>query len=369
VARIGINALYLIPGGVGGTEIYLRELLEALARIDADNLYFIFTNRDTAADLVPRQANFLRKAQPVRAKFRPARLLWEQTVLPLEAGRYRLDVLFNPGFTSPLLAPCPLVTMFHDLQHKRHPEYFQHLDLPFWRFFLWMSAHRARHLIATSQATRGDLQHFYRMASKTITVIPHGVGQRFFALDRSSTEPYLLYVATLHPHKNHERLLRAYARRPRRERLMLAGMAGFRAHAVRALIAELQLDGAVHVTGWIPREELYELYAHASACVIPSTFEGFGMPVLEALAAGIPTACSDIPPLRESAGDAALYFDPFDEAAIAGALDRITEDERLRRTLAESGPRQARSFTWERTARQTLNTLLSMGRSEAPQLD
>ncbi len=359
MARIGINALYLIPGGVGGAEIYLCELLEALARIDASNLYFIFTNRDTGADLIPRQANFHWKAQAVRAKFRPARILWEQTVLPLEAARYRLDVLFNPGFTSPLLAPCPSVTVFHDLQHKRHPEYFQRLDLPFWRLFLWMSAHRARHLIATSEATSADLQRFYRIASKTITVIPHGVGQRFFTLDRSSTEPYLLYVATLHPHKNHERLLRAFARRPRRERLVLAGMAGFHDQAIRDLIAELRLADAVHLTGWVPREELYDLYAHASACVIPSTFEGFGMPVLEALAAGIPTACSDIPPLRESAGDAALYFDPFDENAIALALDRITEDEILRRTLAESGPRQARSFTWERTARQTLETLLS----------
>lgn len=360
MARIGINALYLIPGGVGGTEIYLRELLEALARIDANNLYFIFTNLETGEDLVPRQANFHRKAQAVRAKFRPARILWEQTVLPLEAAHCRLDVLFNPGFTSPLFTPCPSVTVFHDLQHKRHPEYFQRLDLPFWRLFLWMAAHRSRHLIATSEATRTDLEHFYRIARKSITVIPHGVGQRFFGLDRSAIEPYFLYVATLHPHKNHERLLRAYARRPRRERLVLAGMAGFHAQSVEALITELRLDDTVLITGWIPREELYELYAHASACVIPSTFEGFGMPVLEALAAGIPTACSDIPPLRESAGDAALFFDPLDEDAIAAALDRITGDDSLRRTLSECGPRQARSFTWERTARRTLETLLSL---------
>jgi glycosyltransferase involved in cell wall biosynthesis len=362
VARIGINALYLIPGGVGGTEIYLRELLKALAQIDTTNTYFIFTNLDTGVhvpDIVPRQANFHRIAQAVHAKFRPARILWEQTVLPLEAARYSLDVLFNPGFTTPLLAPCPSVTVFHDLQHKRHPEYFRRLDLPFWRLLLWLSAHRSRHLIAPSSATRADLQHYYGLPGKTIIVIPHGVGQRFFALDRSSPEPYLLYVATLHPHKNHERLLRAYARRPHRERLVLAGIAGFHAQAIKDLIAELDLGDSVHLTGWIPQEELYELYAHAAACVIPSTFEGFGMPVLEALAAGIPTACSDIPPLRESAGDAALFFDPLNEDAIAAALDRITEDQRLRRTLAESGPRQARSFTWERAARQTLAALLS----------
>ena len=360
MARIGINALYLIPGGVGGTEIYLRELLEALARIDTINLYFVFTNLDTGADLVPRQANFHRKVQPVRARFRPARILWEQIILPLEAARYRLDVLFNPGFTSPLLAHCPSVTVFHDLQHKRHPEHFRRLDLPFWRLFLWMSAHTSRRLIATSEATRADLQHFYRIPGKSVTVIPHGVGHRYFELDRSCPEPHLLYVATLHPHKNHERLLRAYAQRPRRERLVLAGIPGLHAKAVRALIAELNLGDSVRLTGWVTREELYGLYAHAAACVIPSTFEGFGMPVLEALAAGIPTACSDIRPLRESAGHAALFFDPFDEDAIAAALDRITGDEHLRQTLAQSGPQHARLFTWERTARKTLETLLSV---------
>jgi glycosyltransferase involved in cell wall biosynthesis len=359
-ARIGINALYLIPGRVGGTEIYLRELLEALARIDAINQYFIFTNLDTPTGLVPSQANFHQIGQNVRASFRPARILWEQTVLPFEVARYRLDVLFNPGFTSPLLARCPSVTVFHDLQHKLHPEHFQRWDLPFWRLLLWMAAHRSRALIAISEATRADLQRCYRIPGKVVAVIPHGVGPRFFTLDRSSTKPYLLYVATLHPHKNHERLLRAYAQRHRREQLVFAGLPGLHANAVRALIAELNVGDSVRLTGWIPREELYRLYAQASACVVPSTFEGFGMPVLEALAAGIPTACSDIPPLRESAGEAALFFDPRDENAIAAALDRITGDEPLRQTLARAGPQRARSFTWETTASKTLETLLSV---------
>ncbi len=360
MARIGINALYLIPGGVGGTEIYLRELLEALARIDAVNRYFVFTNLESGTDLVPSQANFHRTVQKVRASFRPARILWEQTVLPIEIARHGLDVLFNPGFTMPFLGPCPSVTLFHDLQHKRHPEHFRGLDLPVWQFLLWIAAHRSARLIATSETTRADLEHFYGIPGKLATVVPHGVADRFFALDRSHIEPYLLYVATLHPHKNHERLLRAYARRPRAERLVLAGMPGFHTRAIETLIAELNLGDSVRLTGWIPREELYRLYGRALACVNPTTFEGFGMPVLEALAAGIPTACSDIHPLREIAGDAALFFNPLDEDAIAAALDRITGDEPLRKTLALAGPQRARSFTWERTARKTLETLLQV---------
>ena len=135
--RIGINALYLIPGGVGGTEIYLRGLLAGLAEIDPVNEYFIFTNRETGSGLAPASANFQQVPQHVRAVRRSSRLLWEQTVLPIEAVKRKLDVMLNPGFTAPLLCPCPQVTVFHDLQHKRHPEYFRWFDLPFWRFFLY----------------------------------------------------------------------------------------------------------------------------------------------------------------------------------------------------------------------------------------
>src|ERR1035438_4824226 len=150
--RIGVNALYLIPGAVGGTEIYLRSLLTALAEIDHHNRYFVFTNRETGPDLVPSQANFTPVPQAVRALHRPARLLWEQTVLPLAAARRRLDVLLNPGFTAPILCGCPQVTIFHDLQHKRHPEYFRWFDLPFWNFFLFWSVTVSARIVAVSGA-------------------------------------------------------------------------------------------------------------------------------------------------------------------------------------------------------------------------
>ncbi len=357
MARIGVNALYLIPGGVGGTEIYLRELLAALATIDTVNDYYVFTNLETGQDLTPRQANFHWKQQAVHAEKRPHRTLWEQTVLPLEAGRYRLDVMFNPGFTAPLLAPCPSVTTFHDLQHKRYPEYFRWFDLPFWKFLLWAAAHRSKRLIAVSEATRADILHFYKRRPQRVVVIPHGVNPKFFTLDRSKTELYLLCVSTLHVHKNLERLVRAYASKPRAEKLVLAGLRGFRTPEIEALIAELGVGERVTIPGWLPRADLMQLYARAYAFVYPSTFEGFGMPILEAMAAGIPVACSGIPPLREVAGEAALFFDPLDEGAIAAALDRITADAELRKTLATAGPERARPFTWQKTAEKTLAAL------------
>ncbi len=358
MARIGINALYLIPGGVGGTEIYLRQLLAALAEIDSANEYLVFTNLETEADLVPKQANFQWTPQAVHARFRSARILWEQIVLPIEAARYRLDVLFNPGFTAPLFAPCRQVTVFHDLQHKRHPEYFRWFDLPFWRFLLWAAAHRSHRLIAVSEATRSDLLRYYHVPQERAAVVPHGVEPAFSHLDRSHIEPCLLCVSTLHPHKNLTRLIRAYGRKPREFRLVLAGLRGFHSESVEKRIEETGLQDSVQITGWLPREKLYGLYAHARAFIYPSTFEGFGMPVLEALAAGIPTACADIPPLREVAGDAAVFFDPLDEDAISAAIERIMEDAPLRDRLSNAGPERARPFTWARSAELTLRILL-----------
>jgi glycosyltransferase involved in cell wall biosynthesis len=359
MARIGINALYLIPGGVGGTEIYLGRLLAALGNIDRENEYFVFTNSETGADLIPSRPNFHWKPQAVRARFRPARILWEQMVLPAEAARYRLDVLFNPGFTAPVFAPCASVTVFHDLQHKHHPEYFRWFDLPFWRLLLWASAHCSRRLITVSESTRQDLMRAYRLPPARISVVLHGVEREFFTLDRSRIEPLVLCVSTLHPHKNLERLIRAYASRKRDWRLVIAGMRGFHADVLVALIAELGLRDSVQLTGWIPREELLQLYARARAFVYPSTFEGFGMPVLEGMAAGIAVACSDIPPLREVAGEAVLFFDPLNVDAISSALGQIVEDADLRAKLEKAGPARARAFTWERAARETLLALLA----------
>jgi glycosyltransferase involved in cell wall biosynthesis len=355
--RIGVNALYLIPGGVGGTEIYLRELLAALAELDQVNEYLIFTNLETQSDLIPKQANFHWKPQAVHARFRPGRILWEQIVLPFEAARYRLDVLFNPGFTAPIFSPCRQVTVFHDLQHKRYPENFRWFDLPFWRLLLWASAHRSHRLIAVSEATCSDLLRFYRIPKARVTVVHHGVEPAFSRLDRSQTEDYLLCVSTLHPHKNLPRLIRAYGRKERDSPLILAGLRGFHTETIERLIQERGLQDAVQITGWVPREELYSLYGRARAFVYPSMFEGFGMPVLEALAAGIPVACSDIAPLREVAGDAALYFDPLNEDDIASAIERVMSDEQLREHLIQAGRERARPFTWQRSAEQTLRVL------------
>ncbi len=220
-----------------------------------------------------------------------------------------------------------------------------------------MAAHRSHRLIAVSEATRSDLLHFYRIPKERIAVVHHGVKPAFSQLDRLHTESYLLCVSTLHPHKNLVRLIRAYGRKKRNFQLILVGLRGFQAEAIEQLVEELVLRDCIQITGWVPREKLYSLYRRARAFVYPSTFEGFGMPVLEAMAAGIPVACSDIPPLREVAGDAALFFDPLDEEAIASAIERLMDDTSVQERLAHAGRERALGFTWRKSAELTLEVL------------
>jgi glycosyltransferase involved in cell wall biosynthesis len=344
--RIGVNALYLIPGGVGGTEIYLRNLLRAMSDIDSENQYIVFTNRETGADLVPDAPNFVHAPQPIRASFRPGRILWEQFALPFAARKHRLNVLFNPGFTAPLLCSCPMVTVFHDLQHKRHPEYFRWFDLPFWNFFVWASARRSRGAISVSVATHDDMQRFYGRPSE---VIYHGVVPEFIEIARHrEPKDFLLCVSTTHPHKNLERLLRVHAQMKNAPRLILTGVRGFAAKEIETLASD-----AVEIKGWVPREQLHELYREALGFIYPSTFEGFGMPVLEAMAAGVPVACSDIPPLREIARSTVHFFDPANDREIRDALLLLASGK----ISTEASQHRAAQFTWKKTARATLDYL------------
>jgi glycosyltransferase involved in cell wall biosynthesis len=362
--RIGINALFLIPGGVGGTEIYVRSLLQAMSQLPAgEHEYFIFMNRESEALPLIEAPGFHAVACGVRARNRPQRIVWEQAGFLSLLRRHRIDVLFNPGFTMPLLFRRPSVTVFHDLQHRRHPRYFYWLDLPFWKLLLRASAMRSHSLVAVSESTARDLARYYPQAAHKTVVIHHGVDTEFFRIGKlrgADRDKYLLTVSTLHPHKNIARLMEAFhvfhAARPD-YRLIVAGLKGRAAASLEARRDQLGLHAAIIFTGWIPREELYELFKHADAFIAPSRFEGFGMPILEALAAGIPSACSAISPLSEIAGSAAAQFDPESVPAIVSAMERITTDCMFRERAAIDGPQRARQFDWNHTAKLTLREI------------
>jgi glycosyltransferase involved in cell wall biosynthesis len=364
--RIAINALYLLPGGVGGSEIYLRQLLEALAKVDAHNDYVVFTNRETGRDLAPVSPRFRHLLQPIQGDIRPLRILYEQSSLPSAIDREKVDLVFNPGFTGPKSLSVPAVTVFHDLQHVHHPEYFRKRELPFWNLLLTQAIRSSQKIIAASEFTRRDVLDHYQLPDDKVVAIPHGVERAFFDLERKPDpeNPYLLCVSTIDPNKNIEKLIRVFGglrgEFPRL-RLVLAGMRGSHTAKVEAMIEELELRPWVRVTGWVPRTEIYKLYEGATAFVYPSTFEGFGLPVLEAIAAGVPLACSRIDPLVEVAGDAASFFDPRSEQEMAQAIwGLLTEPEATERQV-QRGKSRAAGFTWDESARRTLALFEEVG--------
>ena len=363
--RIGINLLFLIPGGVGGTEIFTRNLLSALAEFDRVNEYFVFRNAETEPSIVPNERNFIDCPQPVNATFRPARIAYEQTLLVAAIARRRLDVVLNGGYTAPLLCNVPMVTVFYDLHYKVHPENFRAFDLFFWRLLLPASACRSTRLVTMSEAARTQLEEHYAWYGGGIDVVPHGIEARFEAIARSraakpSKGRYILAVSTLGPNKNYDGLLRAYRQFHERRpdvRLVIVGLKGSQSDALLSLRDELGLDEAVTFTGWIPREELYNLYEDALAFVYASKFEGFGIPVLEAIAAGIPTACSAIPSLGEIAATCARFFDPNDVDDLAEALYDITEPSASQSANVDIGRARAQTFGWEHSALTLVNSL------------
>ena len=372
--RIGVNALYLIPGGVGGTEIYLRNLLGALAEIDRRNEYFVYLNREADVDLCPRQANFAPVDTGVKASFRPGRLIWEQLRLPSYTRTDKLDVLFSPGFTAPLTGSGRRVTVIHDLQHKRQPQNFGRFELLAWEWCVAQSVKTASMIITVSESSKRDIIEFYGAPPQDVRVVSHGVERDFFGLKKNEsygpellTEaglpdcPYLLAVSTVHPHKNWERLIAAYQAVAREEanlQLVITGLPGKSWDDVKKSIAGKGLGARVHLLGWQPRKTLIGLFKYAEALVFPSTFEGFGMPVLEALAAGVPVACSEIVPLRELADGCASFFDPYSSDDIAAAIRGLRQDEFQRMKFVTAGLERSKNSTWQRAAQQTLAIFL-----------
>jgi len=358
--RIGVNALFLIPGGVGGTEIYLRNLLAAFAKKARGHSFTVFLNRETGADLVPAHRDFQGVQTGVAAEQRPRRILYEQIRLPMDARAAGVDVLFNPGFTAPLFAPCPNVSLIHDLQHHHHPEYFKRNDLLAWRFLVWAAVRGSTRLLTVSEASREDIHAVYGVPLERISTAEPGVEPALHSLARKAPEPMVLCVSTLHPHKNIERLVDAFAvfRAKRPEyRLVLAGMRGFHAEAVERRVAHHRLEAKVTITGWIDRASIMDLYSRAQFAVFPSTFEGFGIPVVEAMAAGVPLITSDIRPMKDIAAGSALLFAPESTEALTAAMEQFAGSATIRNAHAARARKRAAFYSWDRTAGITLQTL------------
>jgi glycosyltransferase involved in cell wall biosynthesis len=363
--HVGLNLVYLIPGETGGMETYARELVPRLGAL-ADLRLTAFVNRETAErrdwpwqDVVPMAL------VPVRSRNRFEWVRGEQQHVPRMAAAAGCDLVHSLASTAPLRG-VPRVTTIHDLNYGKVPDAHFGIRGLGMRVLVPAAARRSRRIIVDAISTRDDLVADLGLAAEKVDVIPLGVtvppapareasarARTRFGLDE---RPVVLSVSAKRPHKNLERLLEALAAIPseRRPLLVVPGYPTPHEAALRELARELQVEKAVVWPPWVTDEELEGLYAAATCLVFPSLYEGLGLPVLEAMARGVPVATSNRASLREVAGDAALLFDPEDVDAIREAMERLISDHAERERLAVAGRRRAAGFTWERTAELTL---------------
>ncbi len=332
---VGISLLTLVPGIVGGSETYARELCRALARVgELEYRVLVPSIAADAADGLPARVSrrypaSFSTAGRVRAMagglVRGGGLRRELELDSLDAVHFPLSVML------PLVSAPPAATTILDLQHEFLPRNFPRWELAYRRYLYGASARRSRVVIAISEHGRETLVERLGLEPERVRTIHLGVDLERFAPGEEAREPFLLYPANRWPHKNHETLFRAMELLGE-YRLVLTGYDG-------------AVPDGVESRGRVSADELARLYRRASALVFPSLYEGFGQPVLEALASGCPVACSDLPPLREVAGDAAVYFEPSDAESIAAATRAAVGRG------GSSGPARAASFTWDECAR------------------
>jgi glycosyltransferase involved in cell wall biosynthesis len=366
--HVGLNLIFLVPGETGGMEVAARELLPALvSQAPPGTRFTAFVNRETAAsgggpwtELMPAVT------VPVHARSRVQWVLGEQAMLPPLAARAGVELLHSLASTAPLWSRGRRVVTVHDLIYARFPQAHAGIRDRGMRVLVPAGARRSHRVIVDSQSTRDDVVELLGVPAQRIDVVPLGLGAMRRAAPAGEAlvreryglgeRPVLLTLSAKRPHKNLAALIAALARIPREERpvLVIPGYPTEHEAALRGRAHALGLDDDVRFPAWVPEEHLEGLWELAGAFVFPSLYEGFGLPVLEAMERGVPVACSNAASLPEVAGEAALLFDPRDERAIGDALLRLLGDPELRERLRGAGRERARTFTWERTARLTL---------------
>jgi len=349
-----------------GVSNYSQNLLTALGRQSGDHRLSAFV---CAPNYSAENVDIWRSS-PVLAK--PlARILWEQTVLPLALQRLGADLVHGLVNVLPLATNLPGVVTVHDLSFVRMPEKLP----PAKRFYLTRlcaaSVAKARRVIAVSRQTADDLMACFGVEAGKIEVVYNGVGEHFRPGSAAETQDFrsanglparfLLYLGTLEPRKNLARLVDGYARwraadpAAQEVALVLAGGKGWYYDEIFQRVRERGLEDVVHFPGFIPGPDLPQWYRAAEAFVYPSLLEGFGLPVLEAMACATPVLCSDAASLLEVAGDAALTFPALDTDALVAALRTFFAQPELAVDLARRGLERSRCFTWERAAQETMN--------------
>lgn len=364
--RFAVLARILGPAYEGyGVQTLLLGLLRAIADLHSGHEILLVV--DTTQQL-PAELKRAFRAVPLapRPDGPAARLWWDHAAVGMLCRQLSVDALYCPAHVRPLYAPCPTVVSVPDMMYHRFPKQWAWSDQAYFRLAVSSLTRHATRIAALSEATRQDLLPLLGIPAERVEVVYPGVPVGFQPVDPASARkrydlerPYILSVSSDHPRKNLPGLIAAYeqiaAAVP--HDLVLVGPSVWQSEETRALVADSPVARRIRKVGVVPEADLVALYSGADLFVMPSLYEGFGFPVLEALACGCPTVTSDISSLPEVAGDAALLVAPGDTAALAAVLQRVLAEPALRAELRERGFAQARRFSWCRAATQTIGLL------------
>jgi glycosyltransferase involved in cell wall biosynthesis len=361
--KVALNMSFLAPGETGGMEVYARELARALAA--RDDVEIVLLGNRLLDDGWP---DVERVVMPVDPRRRIEWVLGDQVHAPRAAARVGAEIVHSLASTCPAAGRIVRVTTIHDLNYKLVPDTHFGMRGLGMRVLVPLAARRSRRLIVDAESTRVDLNRHLGTPREKVDVAPLAarvppdpvatpeadLRARLGLGDR----PLALSLSAKRPHKNLPRLFRALAAMDpeRRPVLVVPGYPTPHEEELRALADELGIAELVRMPPWLSAAELEGLYRIAAAAVFPSLYEGFGLPVLEAMARGVPVACSNRSSLPEVAGDAALIFDPEDTEAIRSAIERLLTDAALADRLRAAGRERAALFTWERTAELTVES-------------
>jgi alpha-1,3-rhamnosyl/mannosyltransferase len=364
--RLGIDVRKLADFGIGS---YLQGLLGEFAR-RGEPRGFVVLVAPEERHLLPEMPD---DWQVVEVSAR-GYSLEEHFAVPLAAVRHGVTTLHVPHYVVPVLYPGKVVVTIHDIIHVLFPQFLRRGGFAYARLFIARAVRRARRIVTPSATTAHDLQRLFGTGAEKLLVIPHGVDAEFLlpagradeaVLERLGVSPpYLLHVGNHKPHKNAEGLLKAYqilVHDGRGETPPLVLVGGFTPDGPLARrAAAMGLGGRVRCLGHVERRELAALFRGAVLFLYPTLYEGFGLPVLEAMACGVPVVAGDIPAVREVAQDAVERVNPRDVVELASAVRRLLDQTEHRHELAERGRARAREFSWQRAADATLSVYRSV---------
>lgn len=368
VPRFGQNAQTGLPNRAGSSEyvFWLLQSLYSISTKDKSNEFLVYLPVMPTSDLPRETANWKYVIVPKKSIWTLIDLSW-QFLTP----KSDLDIFLSPTHYLPLFCPFPSVISVMDLSYLHFPELFKAKDL--WQLRLWTkySIGKAKKVLTISQASKNDIIKEYGVDYNKVAVTypgtnnPNGKNMNKVLDKYHIKEPYILFVGTIQPRKNITRLIEAFTQlSDKKITLIIVGRPGWMFEDIFATPKKLGIETRVKFLTGVTSEELPQFYKNASCFVLPSLYEGFGLPILEAMQNGCPVITSNVSSMPEAAGDAALYVNPESAEDVSKKISQVLSDDKLRNEMIKKGFEQVKKFSWEKTARETLKVLEEVAKTK-----